>query len=387
MIYRRKLIFWSACAGMLLFGVALITLGSIASDLRGKFNLDDLSIGTLFSILPFGMLTGSFLFGPIADKYGYKILLSVSSLLLFAGFEGIAFATSKNLITIYIFLIGCGGGALNGATNAMVADISETDKGARLSLLGVFFGIGALGMPLVLGIMKYWFKFEIIMAVVGIITIIAGLFFLFIKFPPPKQSRDFSLRHSMKLFRDDILILIAFFLFFQSSFEGIINNWTTTYLIDQFSVTQSNALFALSSFVAGMVIMRLLTGSVFRTVSESRLLFSSFGLTLIGLVLLKTGAGFFTAVAGLLILGAGLAGGFPIMLGLVGNRYSKLSGTAFSLVLTVALLGNMLINYMMGMLAKSFGISHLITVAFAELIIMITLAVTILYKLNHKNQI
>jgi len=386
MIYNRKLVFWSACAGMLLFGVALITLGSIASDLRVKFSLDDLSTGTLFSILPFGMLAGSFLFGPIVDRYGYKILLSVSSLLLLAGFEGIAFANSKNLITLYIFLIGCGGGALNGATNAMVADISETDKGARLSLLGVFFGIGALGMPLVLGIMKYWFRFEAILSVVGIITIIAGVFFLLVKFPPPKQSRSIPLRNSMKLFRDGILILIAFFLFFQSSFEGIINNWTTTFLIDQFSVTQSNALFALSSFVAGMVIMRLLISSVFITFSENKLFFTSFVLILIALILLKTGAGFITAVGGLLILGAGLAGGFPLMLGLVGNRYSELSGTAFSFVLTVALLGNMSINYMMGIIAKNYGIDHLITVAFAELIIMISLVVFILYNLKQKTK-
>jgi FHS family glucose/mannose:H+ symporter-like MFS transporter len=384
MTYSKKLFFWSACAGMLLFGVALITLGSIAADLRVKFNLDDLSSGTLFSILPFGLLVGSLLFGPVADRYGYKILLSVSILLLFIGFEGIAFSVSRNPISIYIFLIGFGGGAINGATNAMVADISETEKGARLSLLGVFFGIGALGMPLVLGIMKYWFRFETILAAVGILTIIAGLFFLFIKYPPPKQSRDFPLNQTLKLFRDGTLILIAFFLFFQSSFEGILNNWTTTYLIDQFSVTQSKALFGLSSFVAGMVIMRLMTGSIFSSVSEKKLLFSSFGIILFGLVILKTSAGFYTTIAGFIVLGAGLAGGFPIMLGLVGSRYSELSGTAFSFVLSVALVGNMLINYMMGILAKNYGIRHLVTVAFAELIILTLLAAIVLNRLKHK---
>jgi FHS family glucose/mannose:H+ symporter-like MFS transporter len=382
--YRKQLIFWSACTGMLLFGIALITLGSIAPDLREKLNLDDLSAGTLFSILPFGMLAGSLLFGPVADRYGYKLLLSVSCLFLFAGFEGIASASSKNLISVYVFLVGFGGGTINGATNALVADISDKDKGARLSLLGVFFGIGALGMPLVLGIMKYWYTFEAILTVVGIITLIIGIFFLFITFPAPKQSQGFPLSHSLKLFRDDVLILIAFFLFFQSSFEGIINNWTTTYLIDQFSVTHSKALFALSSFVAGIVIMRLLTGSLFRTASEKKLLFSSFGLIFIGLALLKTGAVFIMAAVGLLILGAGLAGGFPIMLGLVGNRYSGLSGTAFSLVLTVALLGNMLINYAMGIIAKSYGVKHLIIVAFAELIILISLSLLILNKLKNK---
>jgi hypothetical protein len=49
------------------------------------------------------------------------------------------------------------------------------------------------------------------------------------------------------------------------------------------------------------------------------------------------------AVAGLIFCGAGLAAGFPMMLGILGNTYSSLSGTAFGLVLTIALLGNMLI--------------------------------------------
>ena len=48
------------------------------------------------------------------------------------------------------------------------------------------------------------------------------------------------------------------------------------------------------------------------------------------------------ALTGFMLLGAGFAGGFPIMLGFVGERYKNLSGTAFSFVLTVALLGNML---------------------------------------------
>ena len=48
--------FIAACAGMFLFGVTLITLGSVATDLKSKFDLDGVEAGTLFSILPFGIL-------------------------------------------------------------------------------------------------------------------------------------------------------------------------------------------------------------------------------------------------------------------------------------------------------------------------------------------
>ena len=97
-------------------------------------------------------------------------------------------------------------------------------------------------------------------------------------------------------------------------------------------------------------------------------------------LLLKAGISFYAAVAGLFLIGAGLAGGFPIMLGLVGERFSDLSGTAFSIVMAVGLLGNMLINYGMGFIAQNYGIRHLITVASAELVIMIVLFFIILNK-------
>ena len=62
-MFNKKLVFWAACFGILLFGIGLITLGSIAPDLKTKFSLDDVSAGTLFSILPIGILTGSLFFG------------------------------------------------------------------------------------------------------------------------------------------------------------------------------------------------------------------------------------------------------------------------------------------------------------------------------------
>ncbi|MBK7711824.1 MAG: hypothetical protein IPJ37_13360 [Bacteroidales bacterium] len=54
-----------------------------------------------------------------------------------------------------------------------------------------------------------------------------------------------------------------------------------------------------------------------------------------GLLLLKTGQSFNISIAGLILLGAGLAGGFPIMLGFVGTLYSEISGTAFSFIFSL----------------------------------------------------
>src|SRR5882672_7984322 len=124
-----RFVFLSACYGMLLFGISMITLVSVAPGLQSKFQLDPVSSGALFLMLPFGILAGSFLFGPFADRYGYKIIMILSCLLMFVGFQGISFASLLVLLKGCVFLFGLGGGAINGACNAVVADISKTNKG------------------------------------------------------------------------------------------------------------------------------------------------------------------------------------------------------------------------------------------------------------------
>jgi fucose permease len=384
-MYNSKVVFGAACMGMLFFGMAMITLGSIIPDLSIKINLDEVSAGTLFSILPVGILAGSLTFGPIADRFGYRLLLSLSSFVLFTGFEGIAFAPSKGFIIIFILIIGFSGGVINGATNAVVADTNESNKGAALSLLGAFFGIGALGMPLVLGLLKNIFRFEVIVASTGVLTFAAGIFFLLIKYPPPKQTKGIEISDLMRLVKDKLLIFIAIFLFFQSSFEGIINNWTTTYLIGRLDVRQSYALYGLSAYIAGMTVMRLTTGTVLSKIKESNLLYLCFGMILTGLSFTTFGKTLYTIIPGLFILGAGLSAGFPVMLGFTGIRFAELSGTAFSLILAFGLIGNMLVNYCMGLIAKNYGIVHLTTVAFGQLVILFLLAIVILQILRKQS--
>ncbi|MFA6946591.1 MAG: MFS transporter [Pedobacter sp.] len=382
-MYKSGFVFFAACFGMLLFGIGLITLGSVVTGLKAKFALDDLSAGTLFSILPVGILIGSLIFGPFCDKYGYKAFLIISCLLMFAGFQGIAHTASLSLLKICVFLFGLAGGAINGAVNAVVSDISLVNKRSNLSLLGVFFAIGALGMPFILGVLDDKFSFSLIVSYVSFLTLIAAAFFVSIRFPPPKQVQGIPILKGLKLIKDQTLILIALFLFCQSSFEGIINNWTTSYLTAQFSVSQSMTLFALSLYVAGMAVMRLLIISIFRNVKSPNILMISFFLLFVGCTFLKVRYSFTMAVSGLILIGAGLAAGFPVMLGLVGTRYADLSATAFSFVLVTALLGNMLVNYLMGMIAQTYGIQHLTTVAYFEITLMVIFAFAIIKRINY----
>jgi MFS family permease len=384
--YNRKLVFSAACIGMLLFGIVLITLGSILPSVTKQFELDEMETGYLISILPFAILSGSIIFGPIVDKYGYKNLLIICSALVLGGFEGIAFADSIFMLQLSIFLIGFGGGVINGGTNALVSDISSEYKGANLSLLGVFFGIGALGMPVILGLLSNYFEYNILLSLVGIAIIFPMLFFLTIKFPEPKQQQGLPLRKSLEFIKDKMLLLIAMFLFFQSAVEGIVNNWTTTFLQTEKLTSNENSLYALSIFVTGIAVGRLLLGSVLKKVSLRITIIVSLVVSQIGIIIIMFSIHFPATLFGLILLGFGFAAGFPIMLGIVGEIYSSISGTAFSFVFTIALIGNMILNYLTGILAHSYNVRAFTVIIAISIAIMFVLQVIIFKKFSNLNR-
>lgn len=355
--YRR--VFLAACMGMLIFGVVIIILGSILPSLVVKFQLDEIQAGTLTSILPAGLLVGSLLFGPLVDRYSYKYLLIVGGLVIMIGLEGIAFTENLHLLQFSLGVIGVGGGAINGGTNALVADIStrgRANRGANLSLLGVFYGIGALGMPFILGVLSKSFDHYQIIAATGFLIIVPLTHFILTKFPVPKQIHRVPLKKSLKLAQEPSLILLGMILFFQSGIEGIINNWSTLYLEKVSSFVEDQALYALSLFVLSLTLTRVMLTFLLNHVRSYIILIVSVIVVILGIICFSLPNFPYNEVIGLVLLGSGLAAGFPVILGYTGSLYPNLSGTAFSIVFVLAITGNILMNFLMGFISSSKGI-------------------------------
>lgn len=358
-MHIRKQVFAAACIGLLLFGIILITLGSILPSLSERFQMNEISSGKLISILPIGIIAGSLVFGPIADRYGYKMMFILTTLLMTGAIEGLAFANTFFILQVSIFVLGFGGGVINGATNAVVADISTAHKEAHLSLLGVFFGIGALGMPLVLGILSKQFEYPVILSSVGGLMLFAVVYFSAIRFPAAKHQQGLPFNQVFKLLVQPGLILTSFFLFFQSGIEGLINNWTTTFFQKDIQATKEDALFALSLNLAGLTIMRLFLNRLLKKFSSYRIMIGSLILTAAGSLLLLYSGSYNSAILAIIITGAGFAAGFPVILGYIGQLYAHLSGTAFSIAFVIALTGNALVNYFFGFISNAYGIKQL----------------------------
>jgi len=331
--------------------------------LAERFHLDDNGIGTLTALLPFGILAGSLVFGPIVDRFGYRWMLVVCALLVMAGLEGMAFAKRTGFIQFFVFLIGFGGGVLNGATNALAADVSEGERGAKLSLLGVFFGIGALGMPSTLAALSRHFALEGVVAGIGACVVLPVIYFIVISFPPPKQkAQPAQATSSFAFLKRPIFLLAGLALAIQSGMEGMSNDWMTRYFkkvtLSGQHAEEWKTLLGLMAVTGAMVLARLVLSGLLKHVKSQTVLFASIGITAAGALLLMFASSYGVSLAAALLIGAGLAAAFPVVLSYIGDLYPAQSGTAFSSIFFLALIGNMTINKSFGVLAQAHGIEQ-----------------------------
>ncbi len=382
---NRKIAFISVFAGIFLFGVSMVIIGSTLSVLRERFGMSDIEAGGLFSILPFGLLVGSVTFGPVADKYGYRWVLTVAGLFLSLGFFGIAHAGSLFVLRSCIFLFGFGGGVINGASSALVSDLSVKEhKITNLIWLGAFFGVGAFVTPIILSVIEKTY-YTLVIDVAGVLSLLIAILFAVIAYPVTVQKDKISFKLIPMFVKNRLFMALCFYLFFQSSFEAIVNNWTVTFFVD-LRVGENKALLAFSSSVLGMILMRVLTGSVFRNFTFNRLMTLALIFLTAGLILLILPTPYFIKVTGMFFIGAGLAPGFPVMLGTAGEIFKEVSATAFSFAMLIALIGNTLINYITGVLTEKLGMGVFLYVIMTEIVALLLLFIVIKTNKHQANK-
>ncbi len=357
MSYSRRLVFAAACLDILAFGITATTLGSLLPSLMARFGLDNAAAGSLFPVLNLAVLGGSLVFGPVVDRYGYRILLAVCVALVILGLGGIALAPSLPVLALALACIGAGGGAVNGATSALVTDVTdERDTALGLSILGVFFGIGAFGMPLLLGLLLRHFAYGTITAAIGAGLLLPLVFGLAIRYPPPKQAQGFPIRRGLALLRDPALLLLGICLFFESGMEATAGGWTATYVQSDLGVRPDRALFFVSAFWAGMLLGRILFGTLGRRLSAAAALYATLALAFCGALLVVGGRTPLLVGGASALVGMGFASVFPIILAYGGNRYPTLSGTVLGMLFAMALVGGTSFPWAMGFLGDAVGL-------------------------------
>jgi Fucose permease len=382
-MYSKNLLLVAACAAIVMFGITCVAIGTINEYLTKSFEVDKIFIGLLASLFATGALIGSVSFGPIVDRFGYKVILIVSLLLLFAGFETIGRTSDLNMVRAVVFMFGLGGGVINGGTSALVSDLNPDKKGAYLSILGVFWGVGALSFPLITSVLlKSGVDYSTILSTIGLFVLIPILMFSLLKCPPAKNSEGIPFKRYVEMIKNPAIQLIAFFLFFQSGFETLVTTWTPKYFLETYALDMQTAILSLTVMSVSLTLARVLLGYVLKKVENWKVVMGGLFVIVAGFLIMRLGGSFSVGLIGVAIIGAGASATVPVMLGYVGAMYPEISGAAFSLVLFIALTGNAILNAVGGVVFEAYQIGSFIVFMIGISVVMFVILSFIVRKLK-----
>lgn len=365
----------SAWAGMFGFGIVMAILGAILPSLFERIGFGAAAAGNLFLTMNFAMLVTTLFFGPLVDRFGFKAVLAVSALLVALAFLALSRASGYGLVLGAAVILGLGGGGLNGGTNALTSDLHEGDKrGSALNVLGIFFGFGALFVPFLIGTLREALGVVRILALACFLSLVPFVIYVVLRFPRAKQPQGFPLKSAAAIVRSPLLWLTAFILFFQSANEFTVGGWVSTYLQKAFGVGTGAAALVLACYWGAIMSGRLVSSRLVRTVRGETLVVGSAGLALAAALLMILAPSGAAAAAGAVLIGFGFAAIYPTTLALVGGRFAELTGTAFSIVIAVGLVGGMLGPWLAGRIAEASSLRHglIIPVVDCAMIIILT---------------
>jgi MFS family permease len=134
--------------------------------------------------------------------------------------------------------------------------------------------------------------------------------------------------------------------------------------------------------MVALTLARLILGVILRKISSYLLMLLSLLLFLVGVVILQISQSYSVSLAAFIIIGFGLAAAFPVLLGYVGHLYATLSGTAFSIVLVIGLIGNILINYLFDFISHQQGFGILTWLLMASVVFRLVLLLMIRKKIS-----
>lgn len=356
---RRGVLFGGAATGIFVFGIVMAVLGTLFGlpEMRSRLQMSLAQQGSMFLLLYLGIFLATLVAGPVIDAIGNKVILVISSVLVAAGMAGFALAHSFGAAAIPAVLLGFGGGGLNTSTNALVSDLYGEKRGSMLNLLGIFYGIGALCIPLLAALIAGYLPIALQLLLCAGLAGACALLFMAMHFPEAHAVQTFSWREAIKVAQYPGVLILGFLLFCQSGDEACIGGWTSTY-VGKAGLGAQTATFILAGYWAALMVGRLLVARLLEIVSKEKMVLASGAGALLGAAILLANQSQWGLVTGVLAIGVSYAGVFPTTLAIAGDAYQKLAGTVFGLLFAIALVGGMSFPWMVGQISQAHGVRY-----------------------------
>lgn len=308
--------------------------------IEDRTNIAHSTLGSLLLLLALGAIAGMQLAGPLADRYGSRLLVALSGILLSIAVIGPGLASTAWQLGLALLVFGFGNGALDVSMNSQ-AVLTEREYGRPI--MSAFHGMFSIG--------------GVVGSLVGAVTIGAGwspavtlaassvLGFAAVALctarllPPsahPQPEPHGQRRRGRYSSRVLALGAVAFALMLA---EGVANDWSTLQVKEHLDVPASVAALAFGAFSLTMTVGRFTADRVSSALGPVAVVRYGTLIAAAGMATVVVSPWLPTTLLGWALFGLGLSGCVPQIFTAAGNLGAGAAGANMSRVVGMGYIG------------------------------------------------
>jgi fucose permease len=337
--------------------MVLTAIGPLLTEISKTFGLTMAQAGFLFTANFIGFSVFILFGGIAADYWGKKIVLSVSlgaSAIFLALFP---LSTSFYFACLVTFFIGGCSGIVESITNAIIVDLNSEKSGFYINLAQVFFGVGALLGPIIIGMaLSAGVGWKTDYYVLSSIFLILTIVFIINKLPSLPMSDKISFVFLKTLLTDKKFLFFCLCMFFYTGSEVGGWGWMATFMQREFHFSLAQSSIAVGVFWAAIIVGRLICTVVNLRVSSRILIIILAYLSVVVTIISGLVKNEIEIWIVIIVLGLAFSGQWSLIVAYGSDHYKKSSGTVLAVFVGSGGIGMAVIPFIMGIIGQRLGI-------------------------------
>jgi len=313
---------WISCCFYMLIGLASVVTAALLPELMAYYGKDYADGGNLIFSQFFGFLLGVVTQPLWSKRFGRSTLLTFTLCFVFTGYLIAVFLPSWPVVLLCMLLVGIGSGMIEATIGALVIDSVADKKAIAMGRLEVFYGAGALSMPMVISYLiaiRRWELTFIAVALMALLLSVAWIRFSganrqWIDTTGAPAAAATGQRTKIGGGALPMLICSIAVFFIYAGLEMSIVNFLPSILLESMRMDAAIASLSVSFYWGTMVLGRLVCGYLGEKYGYSRYLLwcsAATVVSLVGFALMKETIGAFAMI---LLIGLFMSGLFSIAL-------------------------------------------------------------------------
>jgi len=367
------------CLSYLLIGLAHVVIGSLLEELIAHYGLDYNRGSQLIFNQFAGFLAGVLGTPWLTRRAGRKATLLAALVSLTAAETAYSLLPPWGVMLAVSPIAGFGFGVIEAVLGALIIEFVEKNRSSAISLLEVFFGLGALFMPLLSGLFISFGIWRWSFPVVAGTALLALALWAFLPMgeaaPALARKGEVSNRVRPSYRKEHLPVLAAMILFFLAyvGLEMSIVHFLPSLMIERIGIGPETAALCLTAFWTTMVIGRLFAGRLGDRFGFARYLIACGAGLAASLILFSFIASLWLSFAVILLTGLSASGMFAIGLLYANDRIPGMTERTTSLLIAAGGTGSALIPRLSGWTMHAFSPSVTLAMLFALSLLLIAL--------------